>query len=750
MFNVGDVVTVNPTLSATKPDGTGWEVGICDAMLSMAGQIATIESVLNEDVNGEKVYKLAFDGRRSVWSWQESMLIAGESTTPKIELPETCMDTLATYPHTDEEKTAKAKQIADLIDKYDYTYTMSACDKIVAENFATKGWIYNLFSKHPNWDGDGHVVIKSNIKRPLDMQTVREFCTWCIEIFKRTYIKQNELRVGMFTLKEYVDIIHKYERMYENLPDGAVLNGKTRYEYRSEVRRMHAVYANVNTKNDVCTLDCMMVSRKVYTEYRQFCNLLENLLIDKLDKENPTLINKRQEKIVAEIIDSGYFTFKEKPVVGQKICKYIGKICKFYGINKFVEMKTDVWYDQDGTRHERAKDYGYNYHFAALGDAINPNEIERDVVLSVDIMDFLTMSFGYKWASCMTIDKENMRGVTGAHYSGCYSGGTLSYGLDKRTFVAYVRPTESELASIGESNLPMEEQSKFKRCLFFLGEDKLIQSRVYPDGRDLGEEGEGIATQIRNIVQKAIADMLNVSNMWTLKRGQSACCEVIDTAYGSVHYRDYEFCSDCNVSYLRRVDGLINKKRIKVGAEPICPNCGDRHQNSEAIVCSPCFNDEDEDAPHCSRCGDRVDEDDAIWIDDEVYCCSECAEASDNVYTEDDGWHYYEDCRQDDWSGDWYYNYEDGIDTKDGHWYIDEDSAERAGYTYVDYNDGWYKNDEVVYDEESDTYFVPGETYGYVETEDGKYFINENTAADAGYVQVDGTWVQREEEDEAV
>lgn len=72
-----------------------------------------------------------------------------------------------------------------------------------------------------------------------------------------------------------------------------------------------------------------------------------------------------------------------------------------------------------------------------------------------------------------------------------------------------------------------------------------------------------------------------------------------------------------------------------------------------------------DDAYYCDHCGERAYEDERIWIDDYVYCCSDCAYNA--------GYRYCERC------GEWFYH-EDGIETDDHQYYCCESCAERDSY----------------------------------------------------------------------
>jgi hypothetical protein len=241
-----------------------------------------------------------------------------------------------------------------------------------------------------------------------------------------------------------------------------------------------------------------------------------------------------------------------------------------------VDIRDVSFYDHNGVFHEKVKDMGWNNWIAVLGDAINPIELTKTAVISVNPTDFLTMSLGTNWASCMTIDKNNIRHLAN-NYHGMYFGGSESYMLDTSTIIFYYLED-------GCTGTHPEYEYKLKRCLFYLGEDKLIQSRVYPDGRDGGEES--LAGDIRKIMQKIIADLFDVPNYWSNKGGTSACAEV--TTSNGVHYKDYLCYDDCNVSYMKRIDGYKNMRMVPIGRNPICPECGEEHTYEENIFCHSC------------------------------------------------------------------------------------------------------------------------------------------------------------------
>ena len=286
---------------------------------------------------------------------------------------------------------------------------------------------------------------------------------------------------------------------------------------------------------------------------------------------------------------------------GQKTSRVVNKLCCYLGYDKVD---------------------GYNREFAKYADSLSPLTIKRHTVLSINPLDYLTMSFGNSWASCHTIDKTNKRRMPN-NYSGCYSSGTVSYMLDETSMVLYT----IDASYNGDEYW---EQPKINRQMFHYGEEKLVQGRLYPQDND----GCGdVYTPYRNIVQNIISTIFNFPNLWTLSKGTESARRYI--ASRGTHYRDYEYYDNCSLS---RVKGSENNEYIYVGTAPICITCGDRHSTAENISCCG--------YARCSDCGRVLDEDDVIEIDGEVYCrscvhyCEYCDEyhRESETYVDGYGW----------------------------------------------------------------------------------------------------------------
>lgn len=273
---------------------------------------------------------------------------------------------------------------------------------------------------------------------------------------------------------------------------------------------------------------------------------------------------------------------------GQKTSRMVNKFCTYVGLNHLPD---------------------YNREFAKYADALNPLTITRHTVLSVNPLDYLTMSFGNSWASCHTIDKRNKRGMPNS-YEGMYSSGTISYMLDSPSMVFYT-------VDASYNGNDFWNEPKINRQMFHWGEEKLVQGRLYPQDND-GDNS--VYTPYREIVQKVMSELFSLPNYWTVSKGTDAAGKFINS--DGTHYRDYDNYSNCTLS---RPKGSENDRCITVGHDPICIECGNEHDTENCISC--CSKPSEY---YCSECGEPIDDDDVIWINDEPYCrdcvtwCDEC------------------------------------------------------------------------------------------------------------------------------
>ena len=400
--------------------------------------------------------------------------------------------------------------------------------------------------------------------------------------------------------------------------------------------------------------------------------------------------------------------------------KILMKIAKAYGLNGYSDVRNVSYYDQDGVYHRKEKDMGWNYQFAQFADAINPIKVKRHTLISINPIDFLTMSWGDNWVSCHdTRNSDN---------PGCYSAGTMSYGMDEVSMIFYY--VDQKYADDSD----FCELPKQKRCVFCWGEGKLLQSRVYPDGRDGGDFG--LAEETRSIVQKVMADALDIPNLWDLVKGKDHIkTYTISSGY---QYTDYTIYDDCTTSYPKAY-GAHSTAKLNIGKYGICPECGSRADQEGNICCSSCRSDYDFWCEHCGEGGYEGGEE--IYIEYVgTYCCEECANA-DGYYYVDEGWYHEEDIYTDDYTGEKFADTIEMVETEEGDIYRDSYNATDDGAAYCEDDDCWHSDGYYVTDEETGLYYHYTSELNEI---DGCWYTDES-AEKAGYVlNDDGEWVERE------
>lgn len=586
----------------------------------------------------------------------------------------------------------------DLLYRYDYSDYISVSSlrhlsTIVSNQYGAKTRLREILRRHPNWDEEQQAIIfKSHIETGINTYVIRNFGEWLIENMKFKYSNVpnaiDEIKTKMHNILELCKA--------NQLPfDDLRLN-----YYSSEQldKFKEAGEANNNKRNEI----------------RKYIYDWVNLIYE--------------SKATPEFVEATNELFPEvKAVVGQKTSRIVNKICKILEVDGIKEMGT--------TFNGEAKDYGFNYRFAEFADAINPIEITKYTVISINLIDFLDMSNGTNWRSCHTMDIFN---DDGDGYHGQYSSGTLSYALDPSTIIMYTVDEKYE----GK----MCYAEKDRRMNFHLNEDgnSFVFGRLYPDGRDGGEKG--MAAQFRNIFQKVISECLDEANYWKVHKGSSSNREVIEDTRGT-NYQDYFCYEDTGNCY--RI-GTERKTKIKIGHNPICPSCGTEHSRTNNIFCYDCMRQDGEnndDYDHyCTRCGDGFydSNDEAIYCEDNGnwYCCERCAENDGVYYCQDDGYYHDEyNCYWDD-GYDAYHSGEPDVTTVSGlHFYTCEE-AEDSGCVEIDGE--WYSKEDVVYDEYSGEAILKEDAIKI----DGNWFSCEEHAEEFGYRMNDnGDWVLTQESD---
>lgn len=524
-----------------------------------------------------------------------------------------------------------------------YAPTEYGCECIYNEQIAQKGSLMSVLEKHPNYNGRNMIVLDENYHRQRDNKIVGEFCDY---LGRRT--KGEHRYVYQFHRGEIVRVAKSK-------------NGRHPYAWVDSMNQYLGKEVATMTDDGGPTVECKSgdgcwwwydVTMLEHLDGTPYATVIDGA--DAFSREDYRFVRRLIE-------DSGQYLDNEtvEKVNGQypwirlhngaKLSRVVKKICQHFSI---------------------ADDPDFNGQYTRFADAINPLVVKTWTIISWHIIDYWAMSFGRGWASCHSIDKTNRRGMPNS-YDGMYCSGTESYMLDPASVVVYIVDKEYN----GDR---FELQPKIQRQMFHISEDgtRIVQGRLYPQDNDCGSKER--YDEIRAVVQRVVFECFgHEANGWDVKRGTCECENVIEST--GTHYRDYECFDNCNVSTLR---GSESNPTIYVGHYPICPTCGEEHEEEANIVCDDCRH-----IRVCPNCGQVVDRHEGIrTYDGEWFCCEDCVREAGYVYcNNDDEWHMLDGRHviHDHYLDDYVYcGWRDPVIVDDEHKYLTYDHANR---------DGWYK-----------------------------------------------------------
>lgn len=288
----------------------------------------------------------------------------------------------------------------------------------------------------------------------------------------------------------------------------------------------------------------------------------------------------------------------EDCAVGTKMSRVINKLCKNF-VNK------------EGARVDITKDPEYDKHFAKLSGAMSVKVQKLLGVLSVNILDFLTMSNGNSWSSCHFINKHNLfhEDCGNATYSGCYQAGTLSYSNDSVTMCFY---TVNEKADIENIHLV----PKIDRQIFFYEDKHLFQSRLYPDEENY-EKADLFMFTVKDILSVCLG--INEDD-WCCSDPFEPTLERYNNAFHYEDYSDEHYVDECGYAFAGE-----EKCSMTIGGKSYCVACGEErtyYEKGEPIEsrlqCYECSCD-----AYCHKCGKPISTsavNDYYEINGKLYC----------------------------------------------------------------------------------------------------------------------------------
>lgn len=397
-----------------------------------------------------------------------------------------------------------------LLTKYHHACTEYGVCEVLDTYFTNKKHLIDMFLESDNYIGDMRICVDVELERGLNPNEIKEFLeTFCNKVNASSVFYEYKDENGK-TLQDYIRVGMKRFKARELC-----------YGHLSNILLENLEHRKKFTHNGIT-----MASKK---KYDSFWSAIYDF------RYSPTKnLNQNTVDALTQYEINGKF------VEGMKTSRAFNRLCSIYGVDRLPN---------------------YNKLFAEYSDMVSGLKRKMKFYISLNPLDYLTMSFGNSWSSCHTIDKRNERNMPNS-YSGMHCGGVMSYMLDGTSIITYA--LDHEMQSF--------EDGKIYRNMFHFEDGLLVQGRIYPQGNDGATD---LYKTFRRFMQIELTKMLDVYDDWYKKS-----CECSDHVVSTgVHYRDYENFDGCNVSYNRNVRGA-SMHVITVGHSRICPYCGDRIEDS--------------------------------------------------------------------------------------------------------------------------------------------------------------------------
>lgn len=473
---------------------------------------------------------------------------------------------------TEELKNGLASEMYTVLTGYDWNATKEACAAIVDKWAEDKAPLIEVLQNHPNWVSDKfQVVFNKSFSRITDEDAINNYLFWLESFFKENLITEREI-------------------------DG---HGRQYWLAQYHTTKGNDAYDNWRTLSRKPYDD---ESKKKLDTFLSMRNWFYDNKMSKVDKEGADFMN-------------ALYPDEIKAKEGMKASRLMHKICtKIYHMDEIWGKRTR-YRDENGIVKSYEEDYRpFNSEFCKFADAINPIEYQMHTIISVNPVDYLTMSIGNSWASCHSIDFDH----DGDTYDGCYCGGTLSYLLDGVSAVVYTVKNSYE-------GRDFELQEKVNRQMIHYSDGVMIQGRLYPQNCDYGCNDQYKVW--RDIEEATIAEAIGAPNLWKYKKTSNMGRYV--TSEG-VHYRDYECydtCGTCRISVDNGIyrgdeedpNGSYGIMTIgHTGMDIYYPGSSIRSANTLTSKGRP-----GEDYVYCRDCDSHIPREEAYEYGGDYYC-SDC------------------------------------------------------------------------------------------------------------------------------
>ena len=295
--------------------------------------------------------------------------------------------------------------------------------------------------------------------------------------------------------------------------------------------------------------------------------------------------------------------------VGTKISRFIRKCCEEYHINDEETINAmDLQTEHDpGDRNFDSTEK----RFAKLSDTLSELATTKTGFMSLNFLDFMTMSNGNSWSTCHYINSHGLfhDNDSTSSYSGAYKQGCLSYALDKPSFIFYTLPDK-----LSETDYYRKQKLTRMCCQYANG--ALVTGKCYPNN------DSDLIGQYVNMLQSIIAVTEANVDEWELTSDIGVIQDSVATAKAAAHYADYIMGNQRPTISLCRRLLKSSGKQMTIGHQAYCVYCGTELQRGDSrwLQCSP-----HRKKMVCAHCGKKLTEDVIYHEYGDSLFCGECA-----------------------------------------------------------------------------------------------------------------------------
>lgn len=218
--------------------------------------------------------------------------------------------------------------------------------------------------------------------------------------------------------------------------------------------------------------------------------------------------------------------------------------------------------------------------FAKISDCLSVKSLKRKAVLSVNPMDFLTMSNGNSWSTCVCL--KPTQNYDGYEYQGKHRAGILSHLTDNTSCIFYTLDRRT-----GDN--PIWHIPKLTRQIIFYDYPHIVHERIYPKNVEYNTGENNPYNVYAEIVRNIFAKCENRENRWYENN------TIIHLNLDSFMYPDWKHYTSLR---FKNPNSEKTTNTVSVGGKAYCIHCGspkyrttpdDNDIMCATLLCEDCF-----------------------------------------------------------------------------------------------------------------------------------------------------------------